>query len=181
MLAIIYRRKASKYRSWLQSLDKRINDFQTLMKASLFPPHSIPCFLNAKIRFYASDMNLQADSGAAYLVLPLAHSHYAGYFYLRSLKSTNGRLNGSILIICKSIWSVVASAAEAETGGLFYNSQDNTIIIRHSLEALGHPQPKTPIKTDNSTTIGFIYDYIRQRKSKTWDMMRWNWCWLHDK
>ena len=132
---------------------------------------------NAKIRFYASDMNLQADSDAAYLVLPLARSRYAGYFYLGSLESTNGRLNGSILVVCKSIRSVVASAAEAETGGLFYNGQD-AIIIRHSLEALGHPQPKTPIKTDNSTATGFIYDNIRQRKSKTWDM-RWNW--LRDK
>ena len=132
---------------------------------------------NAKIRFYASDMNLQADSDAAYLVLPSARSRYAGYFYLGTLKSTNGRLNGAILVVCKSIRSVVASAAEAETGGLFYNGQD-AIIIRHSLEALGHPQPKTPIKTDNSTATGFIYDNIRQRKSKTWDM-RWNW--LRDK
>ena len=74
---------------------------------------------NAKIRFYASDMNLQADSDAAYLVLPLARSRYAGYFYLGTLKSTNGRLNSSILVVCKSIRSVVASAAEAESGGLF--------------------------------------------------------------
>ena len=74
---------------------------------------------NAKIRFYASDMHLQADSDAAYLVLPLARSRYAGYFYLGTLQSTNGRLNGSILVVCKSIRSVVASAAEAETGGLF--------------------------------------------------------------
>ena len=82
------------------------------------------------------------------------------------------------LIVCKSIHSVVASAAEAETGGLFYHRQD-AMIIRHSLQALGHPQPETPIKTgDNSTTTGFIYDNIRQRKSKTWDM-RWNW--LRDK
>ena len=37
-------------------------------------------YLIAKIRFYASDMNLQADSNVAYLVLPFARSHYAGYF-----------------------------------------------------------------------------------------------------
>ena len=74
---------------------------------------------NAKIQFYASDMHLQADSDTAYLVLPLARSRYAGYFYLGTLQSTNGRLNGSILVVCKSIRSVVASAAEAETGGLF--------------------------------------------------------------
>ena len=55
---------------------------------------------NAKIRFYASVMNLQADSDAAYLILPFACSRYAGYFYLRTLKSTYGRLNGAILVVC---------------------------------------------------------------------------------
>jgi hypothetical protein len=132
---------------------------------------------NAKIRYYASDMQLQVDSDAAYLVLPQAKSRYAGYFYLGSSHSTNGKLNGAILVPCKSIRSVVASAAEAETGGLFYNGQD-AVIIKQSLEALDHPQHKIPIKTDNSTATGFIYDNIRQRKSKTWDM-RWNW--LRDK
>jgi hypothetical protein len=130
---------------------------------------------NAKIRYHASDMQLQVDSDAAYLVLPQAKSRYAGYFYLGSKHSTQGKLNGSILVPCKSIRSVVASAAEAETGGLFYNDQE-AVIIKQSLEALDHPQRQIPIKTDNSTATGFIYDNIRLRKSKTWDM-RWNWLW----
>ena len=41
-----------------------------------------------------------------------------------------------------------------------------------------HPQPATPIKTDNSTAVGFVYDNITQKKSKSWDM-RFNW--LRDK
>ena len=86
------------------------------------------------------------------------------YFYLGALKSTNGRLNGAILVVCKSIRSGVASAAEADIGGLFYNGQD-AIIIRHSLEALGHPEPKTPIKTDNSTATGFLYDIISDKEN----------------
>ena len=70
-------------------------------------------------------MNLQADSDAAYLVLFFARSRYAGYFYLGTLELTNGRLNGTILV---AIRSVVASAADAETGGLSYNGQDAIII-----------------------------------------------------
>ena len=40
------------------------------------------------IRFYASDMILNIDSDAAYLVAPKSRSRVAGYFYL-SNKSTN--------------------------------------------------------------------------------------------
>ena len=46
------------------------------------------------------------------------------------------------------------------------------------LEALGHPQPPTPIKTDNSTAQGFVYDNINQKKSKSWDM---RFYWLRDR
>ena len=37
---------------------------------------------NAFVRFYASDMMLNIDSDAAYLVQPKARSRIAGYFYL---------------------------------------------------------------------------------------------------
>ena len=37
---------------------------------------------NAKLRYYASDMQLHVDSDAAYLVAPKAKSRVAGYFYL---------------------------------------------------------------------------------------------------
>ena len=65
------------------------------------------------------------------------------------------------------------SAAEAECAGVFHNSQE-AIILRTILEALGHPQSPTRIKTDNSTADSFVKANIRQRRSKTWDM-RWNW------
>ena len=51
--------------------------------------------------------------------------------------------NGPILTECRSLKHVAASAAEAETGGLFHNGL--TIIPIHQvLEALGHVQPPTP-------------------------------------
>ena len=62
---------------------------------------------------------------------------------------------------------------EAETAGVFGNSQI-AIPIHQALEALNHPQPPTPIKTDNSTASSFVHSNICQKRSKTWDM-RYNW------
>ena len=136
---------------------------------------------NAKIRYYASDMCLHADTDAAYLVQPNARSRYAGFFYLSdkppSVGTPNPRPNGAILVICRTLRGVLASAAETETGGVFHNAQ-TAIIIRRVLEALGHPQPPTPLRTDNSVANSFVHANIKQRRSKTWDM-RWNW--LRDK
>jgi hypothetical protein len=66
----------------------------------------------------------------------------------------------------------MGSAVEAETGGVYGNSQE-AIACRISLRASGHPQPATPIKTDNSTATSFVHANIEQRRSKTWDM-QWN-------
>jgi hypothetical protein len=134
---------------------------------------------NTKIRYHASDMILHCDSDAAFLVSPNAKSRYAGYFYLgnKSSSSSTTKPNGAILVDCKTFRSVLASAAECETGGIFFNGQ-TIIIIRVALETLGHPQPPTPLKTDNSTADSFVHSNIKQRKSKTWDL---RWHWLRDR
>ena len=128
---------------------------------------------NAKIRFVASKMILTADTDAAYLVQPNARSRYAGYFYLTDDQSSSPTPNGAICVICRTIRGVMRSAAEAECAGVFHNSQE-AVVLRTILDALGHPQPPTRIKTDNSTANSFVKNNIRQRRSKTWDM-RWNW------
>ena len=129
------------------------------------------------IRFNASDMILHVDTYAAYLVLPGSKSRIAGYFYLSNhppfSRTPTPCINGAIHVECKTLKHVVASAAEAETGGLFINSQ-LAIPIRQSLEALGHIQPPTPIKTDNSTAYKFVHNDMKQKISKSWDM-RFNW------
>jgi hypothetical protein len=136
----------------------------------------------AIIRYYASDMALNVDTDAAYLVLPNARSRYAGHYILSDTpppppEIPNPRPNGAILTVCKTIRNVMTSAAEAETAGVFGNGQE-IIAIRVLLQALGHPQLATPLKTDNSTSNSFVHANIKQRRSKTWDM-RWNW--LRDK
>ena len=104
---------------------------------------------NAVIRFYASDMVLHVESDAAYLVLPKARSRMAGFFYCSNKYDKNQPikvpLNGPIHVECKTLRRVVTSAAEAETAGVFFNSQ-LCVPIRHMLTILGHPQPVTPMK-----------------------------------
>ena len=135
---------------------------------------------NAYIRYHASDMLLHVDSDAAYLVLPKAKSRVGGYFQLANkhdYRNTSIPPNGAVHIESKTLRHVVASSAEAEVAGIFHNAQ-TALSIRTILNALGHPQPPTPIKTDNSTAHGFVHDNINQKRSKSWDM---RYYWLRDK
>ena len=139
----------------------------------------VATYPNVILRYYASDMILKVDSDAAYLVLPKARSRIAGYFRLenRTQQLRKDRPNGPILIECKTLRRVVTSAAEAETSGVFTNAQ-TSIPIRYILTQMGHPQPPTPLKTDNTTTRAYTYNNIMGKKSKAWDM---NLNWLRDK
>ena len=85
-------------------------------------------------------------------------------------------VNHPILVECHCLRHVVASAAEAETAGLFHNAQQ-TLSLRRILHALNHIQPPTPIKTDNETAHAFVHNNMHLRKSKTWDM---RYYWLRD-
>lgn len=57
-------------------------------------------FPNAKLCFYAGDMQLHVESDAAYLVIPGARSRAAGHFYLSAVtrpdKTYAGRFNAPI-------------------------------------------------------------------------------------
>ena len=85
-------------------------------------------------------------------------------------------MNGAIHVECKTLRNVVSSSAEVETAGVYHNAQV-ALPIRILLQALNHTQPPTPIKTDNSTANGFIYDNIHKNISKSWDI---RYYWLRD-
>ena len=136
----------------------------------------VATYPTAQLRFYASDMILNIDSDAAYLVLPKARSRLAGYFRMLD-KTPKYYHNGAVLIECKTIRTVVSSAAEAETHGVFHNAKIG-VNIRHILIEMGHRQPPIPIMTDNSTAAGFSNNNIQLKKSKSWDM---NLHWLRDR
>ena len=95
-----------------------------------------------------------------------------------SFRSNAPMLNAPMLVMCKTIRHVVSSAAEAETYGVFYNAKMALVII-HLLTQMGHLQTDpTPIRADNSTSVGFVNKNIQMKQSKTWDMQL---HWLRDK
>jgi len=69
-------------------------------------------------------------------------------------------------------------AAEAAVGALYINCREATPAC-HTLEFMGHPQPPTPMQTDNTTALGIInnnlinkmkamdikYHWLRNRES----------------
>lgn len=52
------------------------------------------------------------------------------------------------------------------------------VPMRTTLTEMGHPQPPTPIRTDNSTANGIVNSTIRQNRSKAIDM---RFYWLRDR
>jgi len=140
---------------------------------------------NATIRYRASEMILHVDTDAAYLVLPNARSRVAGHYFLSNRPPQIGNLkptpNGPIHTVCQTIKNVVSSAAEAECGGLFINGQQ-IIPIRNTLIAMGHSQPPTgtPLKTASATALGIVRNYMKPKRSKSWDM-RYHWIEDRDK
>jgi hypothetical protein len=82
-------------------------------------------------------------------------------------------LNGSILNVASVIKNVVASAAESEVGACFKNAQSGA-PLRVTLTELGHIQPPTPLRTDNSTAFRILNETIKQKRSKAMDM-RYHW------
>ena len=126
---------------------------------------------NATIRYTASDMILHVESDASYLSETKARSRAGGYHYLGNLPgSANANAtssNGAVNILCQIMREVLSSAAEAELAALFHNGKE-ACPIRITLEEMGHPQPPTPIVTDNSTAVGIANDTVKQKKPKQW-------------
>jgi hypothetical protein len=142
---------------------------------------------DAVVRFIASDMALWIDSDASYLTAPKARSRASGFHYLSDFPTDPDKApdpnappppsNGAINILCQIMREVVSSAAEAELAALFHNGKE-ACPIRICLEELGHPQPPTPLKTDNSTASGISNDTVKQKRSKAIDM---RFYWIRDR
>ncbi len=118
---------------------------------------------DAKIQYCALDMVLNVHSDALYLSAPHARGHAGGSFFLGSTPCDGSpiKINGAVHVTCTIFKLVVASAAEADLGALFLNTQEAK-VIRLVLEELGHPQPPTPIHIGNTTTVGIVNNTIKQ-------------------
>jgi hypothetical protein len=53
--------------------------------------------------------------------------------------------------------------------------------MRITLEELDHPQPATPIRTDNSTADGIMNKTVKKKQSKSMDMRFNRFYWLQDR
>ena len=135
---------------------------------------------DATVRFTASDMILAIESDASYLSVVKGRSRAAGYFFLTNKTSSPTgpfKPNGAIHILCQIMREVLSSAAEAELGALFHNGKE-ACPLRIALEEMGHPQPATPIATDNNTASGIATDTVKQKRSKAIDM---RFYWIRDR
>jgi hypothetical protein len=124
---------------------------------------------DAASRYHASDMILHIHSDASYLSVSNARSRLGDFFFLGNTSPEQDTLNGSILNVAAIIKNVFASAAESEVGSCFHNAQSGA-PLRVTLTELGHTQPPTPLRTDNSTAFGILNETIKQKRSKAMDM-----------
>ena len=70
----------------------------------------------------------------------------------------------------------MSSAAKAEVEALYINA-NHAAPLRTTIHKLGHIQPLTPLKTDNSTAGGILNSTSRQQRLKAIDM---RFYWLRD-
>ena len=73
-------------------------------------------------------------------------------------------LNSAVHTLCKII-GVAASAAEAELGSIFLNTQD-TVKLCIALQELVHTHTPTHIHTDNTKEMVIIHKKINQQQSR---------------
>ena len=85
--------------------------------------------------------------------------------------------NGILLVVCKIIRNIMASAAKAEYGTIFVNSQ-TAVPIRTTLSEMGWKQGPTVIQVDNSTTVVIVTKEFFQKKSNSMDM---RFYWINDR
>jgi hypothetical protein len=73
---------------------------------------------------------------------------------------------------------VFVPSSEAELVGAAFTNAQKAVPMRQALHDMGHPQPPTPLKTDNSTAHGILTSLVKQKRSKAFDM---RFYWLKDR
>jgi hypothetical protein len=121
------------------------------------------------IVYRSSDMVLCAHADAGFLNETNSRSRAGAHIFLLE-DDPFPRFNGAILSIAQIIKFVMASATESELAALFVTARE-MIPHRQTLIAMGWPQPKMPIQTDNSTAVGVTNKTIVPRRAKMMDML----------
>ena len=126
----------------------------------------------AIITYTASEMILCIHSDAGYANEKNSRSRAGGHFFL-SNNDQHPPNNGAIMTTAAIIKAAMSSAAEAELGALFLNAKEG-VYLRQILTEMGHPQPRTPLQTDNTTAEGVINNKIQPKRANVMDM-RFHW------
>ena len=127
---------------------------------------------NAIVTYHASKMVLPGHSNASYLSESNARSRAGGQFFM-SNNTAKPPNNGTILTTVQIIKAVMSSAAaEAEVGALYISCRE-AVPACQTLEFMGHPQPPTPMQTDNTTALGVVNNNVL-KKLKLMDM-KYHW------
>ena len=67
----------------------------------------------------------------------------------------------------------MSSAAKNELEALYINCRE-AVPARHTIIAMGHPQPPTTMQTENTTSLGVVNNTIYPQRTKAMDM-RFHW------
>ena len=110
--------------------------------------------------YRASDMIICCDADTAYLVSPKARSRAGGYIYMGNRDNDIQIIKAPIMIIATILTMVIGSAAEAEVAAIYHCAQE-LVPLREACIKLGHPQPATPMRTDNSTADGIMNGTVK--------------------
>ena len=130
----------------------------------------------AVLTYHASDMILAIHSDASYLSEAKARSRAGGHFFM-SNNNDDPPNNGAVLNIAQIIRAVMTSACEAEIGAMYINGRE-AVPTRKTLEELGHPQPRTPMQTDNTAAQAVVTNNVQPKRTKAMDM---RFHWLRDR
>ena len=77
--------------------------------------------------------------------------------------------NGAVHTVAQIIKAVMSSAAEAEIRAMYINTHE-AVPIRKTLTEMGHPQPPTPLQTDNSAAYTVVIKKVQLQRLKAMDM-----------
>ena len=147
------------------------NPTEATLEKTLFFLDYVATHPDAILTYRASDMVLHVHSDASYLTEPKARSRAGGHFFMGS-NSKDTDNNGAVLNTAQIMCNVMPSAAAAEIVALFDNPRV-AIPARVLLKEMGHPQPPTPVQTNNTTAHGFVTRNLNPKATKSTDMNYW--------
>ena len=132
---------------------------------------------DAILTFKKSNMILAVYNDAFHLTEPKSRSRAGGHFYMADGAGEKDPSNGPVHNIAQIIRNIMTPVADTEIGALFVNSRF-VIPAWHLLKETGHPQPPTPIQTNNTTALGFVTKNLQPKATKSTEMNYW---FMHDR